>query len=228
MIHFIRFMILTIIIVMVAGCKPKTEQQEKGGKKMSAPTSLLNINQTELSAPAPEKYQIKFETSKGNFVMEVTREWSPHGADRLYYLVKNNFYDGVRFFRVISDFMAQFGYHGDPEVSRIWCEMNIPDDPVKQSNLRGYVSYAMANFPNSRSTQLFINFKDNTFLDKSGFAPVGKIIEGMEVVDQLYSGYGEGAPQGAGPEQGRIMMEGNEYLTTNYPDLDYIKMARIL
>lgn len=215
---FNRFiMLLSSLLILMIGCyKEKTQ------------IALLQPDQVELSVAAPEKFQIKFGTSKGNFIMEVYRDWSPHGADRLYYLAKHNFYDGVRFFRVINGFMAQFGYHGDPEVSKIWGAMTIPDDPVKQSNLRGYVSYAMSALPNSRSTQLFINFVDNSRLDGRGFAPLGKIIAGMEVVDKLFSGYGEGAPRGRGPDQKRISEEGNNYLKKYFPKLDYIKKARIL
>ncbi|HDP99018.1 MAG TPA: peptidylprolyl isomerase [bacterium] len=181
-----------------------------------------------MAAAAPETFKVKFETSKGDFVMEVHRPWSPHGADRLYYLANNRFYEGVRFFRVINGFMAQFGYHGDPEVSAVWSEKNIPDDPVVQSNKRGYVTYAKSAMPNSRSTQLFINFNDNSFLDNQGFSPVGKIIEGMEVVDQLYAGYGDGPPRGSGPNQQNIRLQGNKFLIDNFPKLDYIKKAYLI
>lgn len=193
-----------------------------------AASALLSPDPAELSAAAPEKFQIKFETSQGDFVMEIYRDWSPHGADRLYYLARHHFYDGVRFFRVIDGFMAQFGYHGDPAVSKVWTLKAIPDDPVKQSNLRGYVTFAKSALPNSRTTQLFINYGDNSRLDAMGFAPVGKIISGMEVVDRLYSGYGEGAPSGSGPDQGRIRQEGNEYLQRNFPKLDYIRTATLV
>lgn len=200
----------------------------KKESNISAASELLTPDPAELNAAAPEKFQIQFETSKGDFIMEVYRDWSPHGADRLYYLAKHHFYDGVRFFRVIDGFMAQFGYHGDPAVSRVWTAMAIPDDPVKQSNLRGFVTFAKSALPNSRTTQLFINYGNNSRLDPMGFAPVGKIIAGMEVVDRLYSGYGEGAPNGMGPEQGRIRQEGNDYLNRNFPKLDYIKTARLV
>jgi peptidyl-prolyl cis-trans isomerase A (cyclophilin A) len=182
---------------------------------------ILAPSPAELSQHAPAKFQIVFETSKGDFVMEIYREWSPHGADRLYYLVQNGFYDGVRFFRVIDGFMAQFGLHGDPNVNKAWREMNIPDDPVKESNLRGYVSYAKSNFPNTRNTQLFINYGNNSGLDDQGFSPVGKVIQGMDVVDRLYSGYDDAL----GRNQGLIHQGGNEYLNTNFPDLDYINKA---
>ncbi|HEX9970477.1 MAG TPA: peptidylprolyl isomerase, partial [bacterium] len=198
------------------------------GCKQESSTQLLKPDQAELNKKAPDQYQIKFETTKGDFVVEVYREWSPKGADRLYFLIKHGFYNDGRFFRVIEGFMAQFGYHGNPEVSQIWTNMTFPDDPPNQSNLRGYLTFAKRGDPNSRSTNLFINLVDNAYLDNSGFTPLGKVIAGMNVVDQLYSGYGEGAPRGRGPDQGRIQEEGNEYLTKSFPKLDYIRKAEII
>jgi peptidyl-prolyl cis-trans isomerase A (cyclophilin A) len=172
---------------------------------------------------APEKYKARFDTSAGVFVIEVTRAWSPLGADRFYNLVKNGFYDDVRFFRVLDGFMAQFGMNGDPSIQAPWSKSNFPDDPVKESNKRGYVTFAKTGAPNSRSTQVFINFNDNAPLDKQGFSPFGRVTEGMNVVDKLHSGYG---PNNV-PDQGRIMTEGNTYLAKTYPKLDYIKKATI-
>jgi peptidyl-prolyl cis-trans isomerase A (cyclophilin A) len=173
-------------------------------------------------------FRVKLETTKGPVVLEVVRDWAPNGADRFYNLVKIGFYNDVAFFRVIDGFMAQFGIHGDPKVAAKWREARIADDPVKQSNLRGFVSFATAG-PNTRTTQLFINYADrNAQLDRSGFAPFARVIQGMEVVDSLYSGYGEGAPNGAGPNQGLVQMQGNAYLRANFPKLDYIKTATIV
>jgi peptidyl-prolyl cis-trans isomerase A (cyclophilin A) len=169
---------------------------------------------------------VKFETTKGNFTVEVHRDWAPKGADRFYELVKSGFYNDVRFFRVISGFMAQFGINGNPQTMAQWREKPIQDDPVKASNKRGMLTFAMAG-PNTRTTQVFINFADNTRLDGMGFAPVGQVISGMDVVDKLYAGYGEGAPRGQGPEQGRLQTEGNAYLQKSFPKLDYIKKATI-
>ena len=192
-----------------------------------APNQKL-MNPTALNAQAPAIYKVKLQTSKGDVVMEVTREWAPHGADRFYNLVKNGYYDNARFFRVIKDFMVQFGINGDPAVNQVWQQANIPDDPVLQSNKRGMVTFATAG-PNTRTTQVFINYADrNAGLDGQGFAPFGRVVEGMEVVDTLYSDYGEGAPQGMGPDQGRSQSEGNAYLTKNFPNLDYIKKATIM
>jgi peptidyl-prolyl cis-trans isomerase A (cyclophilin A) len=176
-----------------------------------------------LKEKAPDKYKVKFDTSAGVIVIEVTRAWAPLGADRFYNLVKNGFYDDVRFFRVLGGFMAQFGMNGDPAIQGPWSKSNFPDDPVKESNKRGYVTFAKTSAPNSRSTQVFINFGDNASLDSQGFAPFGRVTEGMNVVDKLYSGYGSNNV----PDQGRIMTEGNAYLLKSYPKLDYIKKATI-
>jgi len=176
---------------------------------------------------APDVYRAKFDTSKGAFVVTVHRAWAPLGADRFYNLVKNGFYDDCRFFRVLDGFMAQIGMNGDPAVQRAWQTARLQDDPVKESNKRGYVTFAHAG-PNSRTTQFFINFGDNAAsLDKQGFPPIGQVTTGMDVVDKLYSGYGEGAPRGSGPAQGTIASEGNAYLTKQFPKLDYVKKATI-
>ncbi len=179
-----------------------------------------------LTEKAPATYKARFDTSKGAFVIQVTRAWAPNGADRFYNLVKNGFYDNVRFFRVISGFMVQFGINGDPALSAKWREANIKDDPVRQHNTRGMITFATAG-PDTRTSQVFINFADNNALDGMGFAPFGKVISGMEVVDKLYAGYGEGAPRGRGPDQGRLQTEGNAYLTKSFPKMDYVKKATI-
>lgn len=184
-------------------------------------------NPAALNAQAPAVYKVRFDTSKGPFVIEVHRDWAPNGADRFYNLVKNGFYDNTRFFRVISGFMVQFGINGDPRISAQWRSANIPDDPVRQSNQRGFITFATAG-PNTRTTQVFINYADNRPLDRQGFSPFGRVVSGIEVVDSLYGGYGEGAPQGLGPEQGRIQSQGNAYLMQGFPKLDYIKKATIV
>ena len=183
-------------------------------------------NPAALTEQAPATYKARFDTSKGVFVIDVRREWAPLGADRFYNLVKNGFYDDNRFFRVISGFMVQFGINGNPQVSTPWRNAQIKDDPVKQSNKRGYITFATAG-PNSRTTQVFINFGDNDRLDSLGFAPFGQVSTGMNVVDQLYSEYGEGAPRGRGPDQGRIQGEGNAYLTKEFPNMDFVRKATI-
>jgi peptidyl-prolyl cis-trans isomerase A (cyclophilin A) len=160
-------------------------------------------------------------------VIEVHHDWAPNGADRFYNLVKNGFYDNARFFRVISGFMVQFGINGDPKLSSVWREARIKDDPVKQSNGRGYITFATAG-PNTRTTQVFINFADNAALDRQGFAPFGQVVSGMNVVDALYAEYGEGGSGGRGPEQDRIQREGNAYLAGSFAKMDYIKKATIV
>ena len=180
-------------------------------------------------APAervPEVYRVNFETTKGDFAIEITRKWAPLGADRFYNLVKNGFYDGCRFFRVLPNFVVQFGLNGDPAVSRKWQGAKISDDPVTESNKPGAVSFATSG-RNSRTTQVFINLGNNKSLDSMGFSPFGIVIAGMNVVNQLYSDYGEGAPSGHGPSQAKINTEGNAYLEKEFPKLDYIKKATI-
>ncbi len=184
-------------------------------------------NPAALTEQAPPSYKVKFDTSKGAFVVEVHRDWAPLGADRFYNLVKNGYYDNARFFRVISGFMVQFGINADPAISAPWREAHINDDPVKVSNTRGMITFATAG-PNTRTTQVFINYGNNGRLDSHGFAPFGEVVSGMNVIDALYSGYGEGAPGGAGPEQGRVQSEGNAYLIKEFPKLDYIKTATIV
>ena len=175
---------------------------------------------------APENFKVRFATTKGDFTLEVTRAWAPLGADRFYSLVRAGFFTDIAFFRVISGFMAQFGIHGDPAVSAKWREAHIEDDPVRQSNLKGYISYAMAG-PNTRTTQFFINYADNSRLDRSGFSPFGRVTDGMDVVENLYAAYGEGAPSGMGPNQGRAQMQGNAYFKQDFPKLDYITGAAL-
>jgi peptidyl-prolyl cis-trans isomerase A (cyclophilin A) len=194
---------------------------------VSAQTAASLKKPDSLTETAPATYKVKFDTSAGVFVIEVTRAWAPLGADRFYNLVKNGFYDDCRFFRVIQGFMVQFGIHGDPAMMNVWRGARIGVDPVKQSNKRGFITYAMGGSPDTRTTQVFINFGDNTNLDGMGFAPFGKVTTGMDVVDKIYSAYGEGAPSGKGPMQSRLQQEGNAYLLKDFPKLDYIKKATI-
>lgn len=228
-----RMVFVCAVAVLVAGAalagdgtaKSGTTKAEPKGQAAAAANPLLDPGR--LDAKAPDVFKARFETSKGPFVVEVRREWAPLGADRFYNLVSNGFYDGTRFFRVVSGFMAQFGLHGDPAVTALWKDASIADDPVVQSNARGTVSFAMRG-RDTRTTQLFINLVDNSRLDSAGFAAFGKVIEGMEVVGALHSGYGEGAPRGRGPRQDRIQSEGNAYLESDFPRLDWIKSAKIV
>ncbi len=184
-------------------------------------------NPAALNAQAPAAYKVKFDTSKGPFVIEIHRDWAPLGADRFYNLVKNGFYNDARFFRVITGFMVQFGINADPRLAAVWRDAAINDDPVRKSNARGMITFATRG-PNTRTTQVFINYGNNARLDTGGFAPFGQVVSGMDVVDALYSGYGEGAPRGSGPEQSRLQSEGNAYLNKEFPKLDYIKTATIV
>ena len=195
-----------------------------------AGTNAALKNPGSLKEMAPPVFKADFDTSAGMFVVEVHRDWAPNGADRFYNLVKNGFFDNARFFRVISGFMVQFGINGDPAISSVWRVARIPRDPVKVGNKRGNITFAMQggpNGPDTRTTQMFINFGDNSNLDSAGFAAFGKVTKGMDVVDKIYSGYGEGAPSGRGPEQGRVQAEGNAYLTKDFPKMDYIKKTTI-
>ncbi|MGH9687058.1 MAG: peptidylprolyl isomerase [Candidatus Acidiferrales bacterium] len=174
-----------------------------------------------LHAKAPDVYDVKFDTTRGDFAVQVTRAWAPIGADRFYNLVKHGYFTGAAFFRVVPGFIVQFGLSADPAVNRVWRSANIKDDPVTQSNKRGTLTFATAG-PNTRTTQLFINFADNAGLDRQGFAPFALVTSGMDVVDKIYSGYGER------PDQGAITTQGAAYLEKNFPKLDTIKSAAIV
>jgi peptidyl-prolyl cis-trans isomerase A (cyclophilin A) len=181
------------------------------------------LDTTRSAERAPDDFRVRFETSRGPFVMQVNRAWSPFGVDRFYYLVRRGFYDDTRFFRVIPGYIAQFGMSGDPQITSAWRQRIIPDDTVKhQSNTRGRVAFASSG-PHSRITQLFINLRDNSNFDEN-FAPIGEIVEGMAFVDSLWSGYGDHP----GPDQARVFVEGNQYLSREFPKLDYIKTARLV
>jgi len=175
---------------------------------------------------APPEYKVVFDTSKGSFAIAVHRDWAPQGADRFYELVEDKFFDDARFFRVVKGFVVQFGINKNPKLSELWRQLKIPDDPVKESNTRGTIAYAMAG-PGTRTTQVFLNLANNTMLNNQGFAPFGKVVDGMSVVDSLYGGYGDMAPQGEGPDPIQIEYQGNDYLTAHFDRLDYIKTVKI-
>jgi len=209
--------IVLVVVALAGGITLAAQTPAEKAAKLRNPAALKE--------QAPATYKAKFDTSKGAFVVTVHRDWAPIGADRFYNLVKNGFFDDVRFFRVISNFMVQFGINGSPTVSAIWRNpaVQLKDDPVKQSNKRGYITFATGG-PNTRTTQVFINFKDNAFLDGQGFSPFGEVSQGMEdVVDKLYSQYA-GKPQ---DQFVQILNQGNAFLNKDFPKLDFVKAATI-
>jgi peptidyl-prolyl cis-trans isomerase A (cyclophilin A) len=203
-----------LIAAAVAALAVVAYQAQRGG-------SGALTNPGALKETAPAIYQAVFDTSAGTFVVKVDRSWAPFGADRFYNLVKNGFYDGCRFFRVVPTFMVQFGINGDPAVSSAWDGATIPDDRPRVSNTRGRVTFAKRAIPDSRTTQIFINFGDNSRLDRDGFAPFGEVVTSMVLVERIFSGYGEA------PDQTRIESEGNTFLESFFPRLDYVKKATI-
>lgn len=220
------FVVLAVFSLALVSAEASFGQtQEAPPKKASAPPfNPALLNPAKLVEKAPETYDVKFTTTKGDFTVRVTRAWAPLGADRFYNLVRNGFYDGCSLFRVVPGFVVQFGLSAYPQVSMAWYQATIKDDPVKQRNRRGTITFATAG-PNTRTTQVFINLHDrNVQLDASGFSPFGEVIEGMDVVEKFYSGYGESTTN----RQGEIMQGGKAFLDKNFPKLDYIKTAVIL
>lgn len=207
--------------VFAADAKKEEKKDDK------APAAAGFTDPSKLTEKAPDTYKAQFDTTKGKITIEITRAHAPNGADRFYNLVRSGYFTDIAFFRVVPGFMCQFGVHGDPKVSKAWFDASITDDPVKSSNARGTISFA-ARGPNTRTTQLFLNLVDNARLDGMGFSSFGKITEGMDVLDKINGEYGEGAPRGRGPAQPRIQSEGNAYLKKEFPNLDYIKSAKIL
>jgi peptidyl-prolyl cis-trans isomerase A (cyclophilin A) len=206
---------VSLCLATIAASASFAAPRQTANPKLKDPASLTE--------QAPATYLSRFETNQGVFVIEAHREWAPNAADRFYNLVKNGFYDNARFFRVLGGFMAQFGLNGDPGIQRPWTFAGLPDEPTKQSNTRGFVSFARESSPNSRYTMVFINYKDNSYLDSEGFPPFGQVVVGMEIAEKLYSGYGRNNV----PDQRRIISEGNAYLAAEYPKLDFIRRARI-
>jgi len=220
--HASALLALLALQLIPVACQDKTPPEKP--PLAAVPTPLPPAA---ADAASPDSFRVKFATTKGNFTVDVTRAWAPRGADRFYRLVTDGYFTDIRFFRVLPGFMAQFGMSGNPALTAKMDSLRIPDDPVTQSNKRGMVTFATAG-PNTRSSQFFINYGDNASLDSQGFSPFGRVVDGMKVVDALYGGYGEGAPNGAGPSQDLIRTRGNEYLQRAFPKLDYIKSATIV
>jgi peptidyl-prolyl cis-trans isomerase A (cyclophilin A) len=227
-----RFVALAFLITMSCKSDPTLQKDpapgsDQGPKAVEAANPAALLDPAKATEQAPASYKARFDTTKGAFIITVTRDWAPNAADRFYNLVKIGYFNGTRFFRAVDGFMVQWGIHGDPNVSAKWRAATIPDEPVKEGNKRARITFAKGG-PNSRTTQVFINFVDNSRLDPMGFPSFGEVTDGMNVVDSLYKGYGEGAPGGKGPSQGRIQTEGNAYLAKEFPELDWIKSAVIV
>jgi peptidyl-prolyl cis-trans isomerase A (cyclophilin A) len=226
-----------LLLAIVMGCSSSTSgpapaKEADGGKAGEAKTNDPDVAPALLdpdaaTAEAPASYKVEFTTTKGRFVVDVHRDWAPKGADRFYNLVKIGYFDDVAFFRVVDGFMVQFGMHGNPKVTKAWKPARIADDERTQSNKKGTVSFANSG-KNTRTTQVFINYNDNMPLDNMGFAPFGEVVEGMDVVENLHDGYGDGPPSGSGPDQREIERNGNEYLKRRFPNLDYIQTAKVM
>jgi homoserine O-acetyltransferase len=224
---FVAVVLSFALLALTSTGPPPGRAFEEPGRSNDARAALLNPRDKFWSRRAPDVFRIKFETTKGEFVVESRREWAPRGADRFYNLARAGFFDDSRFFRVRAGFVAQFGIPGDPRVAAVWRDQAMADDPVRQSNTRGTVSYAMTG-PGARTTQLFVNLDDNSRLDAEGFAPVGRVVEGMQVVDSLYAGYGESAGGGMrGGKQGPVFAGGNAYLDREFPKLDKLLKATV-
>jgi peptidyl-prolyl cis-trans isomerase A (cyclophilin A) len=209
------------LALLIAACDRPAPPPADSATATPPPTPAATI-----PAPvtAPATFRVRLETSRGPIVIEAHRDWSPNGVDRFFQLVESGYYDDVRFFRFVPGFIVQFGMHGNPQTNAQWVARPLMDDPVKQSNRRGTVSFAQTPMPNTRTTQLFINLQDNAGLDAQNFAPIGEVVEGMSVVDALYSGYG-GVPSDSQP---RIAAEGNAFLNRAFPKLDFVRTARVV
>ncbi len=208
-----------------AATTPKAGTGAKTGTSAARPYDRALLRPSLLKEKAPETFQVKFTTTRGDFLVTVNRSWAPIGADRFYNLVKHHFYDNASFFRVVPGFVVQFGLSAYPPVSAAWEKANLQDEPVTQSNKRGYLTYAKTSMPNTRSTQIFINLKDNASLDRQGFSPFGFVdAQGMKVVEMLYDQYGDSG----GPDQDQISKLGKPYIDKGWPKLDSIKTATLV
>jgi peptidyl-prolyl cis-trans isomerase A (cyclophilin A) len=220
-------MLLAITALAASACSAQRCGSAAAHPVTAADSLLLDPDAPALRERPPDTFFVALETSEGPITLEVIREWAPLGAFRFYNLVKNGYYDGTRFFRVLPGFIAQFGANGQPAVEAAWADHAIPDDPVRVSNLAGTITFAMAG-PGTRVSQVFINYRDNPALDSQGFAPFGRVVSGMAVLLRLESGYGEAAPAGNGPSWECMRAAGNAYLEERFPRLDYVKSARVV
>jgi peptidyl-prolyl cis-trans isomerase A (cyclophilin A) len=221
--------ICAVSALLVSGLTSVAEGEKAGTNTVDKATTAADLTQpSKLTEKAPDSYKVRFDTTKGAITIEVTRSLAPNGADRFYNLAKAGYFTDIAFFRVVPGFMVQFGMSGDPKTCAAWDKARIQDDPVKASNTRGMITFAMGG-PNTRTTQLFINYGNNARLDQMGFPPFGKVSEGMDVVDKINGQYGDMPEQGGrGPDPQFIATQGTDYLKKNFPNLDYIKFATIL
>jgi len=221
-----HLVVFSLSLLAVTACQGTDAPEE--GEPEGPPRTLESLAAPDRhDATAPDTFRARFETTAGTFVVEVQRGWAPRGADRFYNLVRGGYYDSVYVHRVVPEKVAQFGIHYDPRITYVWSQHPIQDDPRRMSNRRGRLAFAKSG-PNSRTTQVFINLTDNPGLDDQGFAPFGEVVEGMEVVDSLYAGYGDGPPRGEGPYPAQARAEGNAYFEESFPELDRIEEARIV
>lgn len=226
----IRFCVCApvIAVALAGGCSSDGCPRVDAAEPAAAHHVLLEPESDAFRAVPPDTFDVRFETSAGEFLVRINREWAPMGAYRFYNLVRNGFFDGIYFFRVVPGFMAQFGVHGVPAVNEAWLDRQIPDDPVRYPNQRGTLTFATAG-EDTRTTQLFINYRDNSAaLDPQGFAPIGRVAQGLDVVDRLYGEYGETSPQGEGPAYACMMEGGNAYLERRFERMDSIVRATIV
>jgi peptidyl-prolyl cis-trans isomerase A (cyclophilin A) len=218
---FLSALALCAVIVSPTLSPAQAASPKTAASRPSAAARPSLLNPASLKAKAPAEFKASFTTTAGVFVVDVHRDWAPLGADRFYNLVRRGFFTNASFFRVVPGFVVQFGLNANPAINKAWHTANIQDDPVKQTNKRGTLVFATAG-PNTRTTQLFINFGDNSRLDGMGFAPFGEIIQGMDVVDKINAEYGEQ------PDQGLITEQGDAYISQNFPRIDKIKLAHVV
>ena len=205
-----------LVFLLLTGCSPAPQP-----KPASAPAKSAQQRER-----VPDIYRVNLDTSKGAVVIEVPRAWAPHGADHFFELVKARYYDGDRFYRVVPHFVVQFGINADPQVSRLWSSLRIPEDPVKQKNRKGTLTFASSG-PGARTTQVFVNMRDNLSLDRQGFSPFGRVVQGMDVIEKLYGGYVDMPPRGSGPDGVKVEADGKTYVDTRFPRREYIKTATV-
>lgn len=214
--------ILLLLLAMATACTGGAES----GEQTEAPVRSPLLRTANYAETAPKRYRTTFHTSEGGVVIEVTRAWAPIGADRFYNLAKGGFYDDTRIYRVLENFMAQWGLNGDPYVNQAWKTEYLVDDPVVESNTRGRVAFAKGGL-HTRTTEVFISYKDNSALDGEGFAPFGEVVEGMDVVDSFHAAYGDGPPRGEGPYQAMAAARGNAYFDEEFPELTRIDSVTV-